>query len=111
MANQVEFDGTKFAVGDRVKVHLKIQEGDKTRTQIFDGLVIAIRGRGDNKTFTVRKIATGAIGVERIFPIISPWISKVQVTSRGQVRRAKLYYLRKLKGKEALKVKKKKTKK
>lgn len=111
MANQVELDGTKFGVGDSVKIHLKIREGERSRTQVFDGLVIAIRGRGDNKSFTVRKIASGAVGVERIFPVISPWISKVSVTSPGKVRRAKLYYLRGRTGKEALAVKKKKTKK
>lgn len=111
MANQAEVDGVKFFVGDTVKVYLKIQEGERSRTQVFDGLVIAIRGREDNKSFTVRKIATGGVGVERIFPLISPWIAKVQVVSRGKVRRAKLYYLRGRQGREALQVKTVKTKK
>lgn len=84
-----------FHIGDIVRVHQKIQEGDKTRTQIFEGMVIAIRGEGINKSFTVRRIGTGGIGVERIFPLASPLIEKVEVAKPGAVRRSKLYYLRK----------------
>lgn len=108
MANEAEINGTLFGVGDLIKIHLKIQEGDKIRTQPFEGLVISIHGRGENKMFTVRHIAGGGIGVERIFPLDSPWIAKIEVKKKGRVRRAKLYYLRKRTGKEAIKVKAKK---
>ncbi len=81
-------------VGDIVRVHTKIIEGEKERIQIFEGMVLSIRGRGDNRTFTIRKISSGNIGVERIFPLISPWIVKVEVKKKGQVRRAKLYFVR-----------------
>ena len=85
----------------------KNQEGEKIRTQPFEGIVIAIKGRGENKMFTVRKIGADAIGVERIWPDNSPWIEKVVVKKQGRVRRAKLYYLRKRVGKKAKKVKQK----
>jgi len=94
MALQAKIKETIFRVGDKIKVFQKIQEGDKTRTQPFEGIVIAIRGEGENKMFTVRKIATGNIGVERIWPLNSPWIEKVQVIRKGKVRRAKLYFLK-----------------
>ncbi|HJZ05856.1 50S ribosomal protein L19 [Candidatus Amesbacteria bacterium RIFCSPHIGHO2_01_FULL_48_32] len=94
MANVFDYQGAKIHSGDLVRVHLKIIEGEKERIQVFEGMVIAIRGRGENKSFTVRKLAAGNIGVERIFPIHSPWIAKVEVKKQGQVRRAKLYYLR-----------------
>ena len=89
-----------FAIGDTVKVHVLIKEGEKERVQIFQGDVIAKKGRGISETFTVRKVSFG-IGVERIFPRQSPWIKKVEVVRSGRVRRAKLYYLRGLKGKAA----------
>ncbi len=89
-----------FKVGDTVKVHVIIREGGKERIQIFRGDVIARRGRGLGATFTVRKISFG-IGVERIFPLNSKMIKKVEVVRKGKVRRAKLYYLRELKGKAA----------
>ncbi len=89
-----------FRVGDSVKVHVKVKEGEKDRIQVFQGLVIAMKGGGTGGTFTVRKISDG-IGVERIFPVHSPIISKVDVMRRGKVRRAKLYYLRERKGKAA----------
>lgn len=89
-----------FKVGDTIKVHQKIYEAGKERTQIFEGLVIAIRGRGENKMFTVRKIGAQGIGVERIWPLVSPHIAKIVVKSKGNVRRAKLYYLREKQGKE-----------
>ncbi len=89
-----------FGPGDTVRVDFKIREGDKTRVQPFEGVVIAIRRRGLGSTFTVRRISFG-YGVERIFPFHSPLIEDVQVLRRGRVRRAKLYYLRQLKGKKA----------
>lgn len=89
-----------FGVGDTVKVHVIIKEGDKERVQIFQGDVIAKRGRGLDTTFTVRKISFG-IGVEKIFPLHSKSIKKVEIVRSTKVRRAKLYYLRKLKGKAA----------
>lgn len=91
---------TDYRPGDQVKVHFKIVEGDNERTQIFEGTVIRRRGKGMGKTFTVRKISFG-IGVERIFPIDSPRIEKIEVVKRGKVRHAKLYYLRDLSGKAA----------
>jgi large subunit ribosomal protein L19 len=94
-----------FAVGDSVTVETKIQEGDKTRVQKFKGLVIRISGNEENKTFTVRHISPGGIGVERTWPVVSPWIQKLSVEKRGDVRRAKLYYLRNRKGKAAKVVK------
>lgn len=81
-------------VGDLVGVHIRILEGEKERIQIFDGMVIAIKGRGVNRMFTVRKIASASIGVERVFPVLSPWISKIEIKKTGHVRRAKLYYVR-----------------
>lgn len=90
--------------GDTVRVDYKIKEGDKERVQPFEGVVIARKGSGAGKTFTVRKIAADGIGVERIFPINSPWIEKLEVVKKGRPRRAKLYYLRERKGKAAMKV-------
>ncbi len=89
-----------FRAGDTVRVHVKIKEGDKERIQIFEGVVIQRRGGGHNASFTVRKISSG-VGVERIFPIQSPNVAKVEIKSRGHVRRAKLFYLRELSGKKA----------
>ena len=89
-----------FGPGDTVRVHVKIREGDKTRTQIFTGTVIARSGSGVGETFTVRKVTSG-IGVERIFPLYSPNLSKIERVREGRVRRAKLYYLRGLTGKAA----------
>jgi large subunit ribosomal protein L19 len=105
MANQAKFDGTNFCVGDIIKVLQKIQEEGKFRTQPFQGIVIAIKGQGVNKMFTVRKIAAGGIGVERIFPLLSPWIEKIEVMRQSNVRRAKLYYLRNRQGEAAVKAK------
>jgi large subunit ribosomal protein L19 len=89
-----------FAPGDTVRVHVKVREGEKERIQVFEGVVIGRRGGGIRESFTVRKISYG-IGVERVFPVHSPSIDKVQVVRHGKVRRAKLYYLRALKGKAA----------
>ena len=89
-----------FAIGDTVKVHVKVKEGEKERIQVFEGMVIARRGGGASASFTVRKISDG-VGVERIFPLHSPILDKVEVTRRGRVRRSKLFYLRALRGKAA----------
>ena len=89
-----------FKVGDTVRVHTKIKEGDKERIQIFEGVVIRRKGHGRETTFTVRKISYG-VGVERIFPLFSPMIAQVEIATRGKVRRARLYYLRDLSGKKA----------
>ena len=93
-------DIVDFNVGDTVKVYVKVKEGQRERTQVFEGIVIQKRGRGISKTFTVRKTSFG-VGVERIFPLHSPNIVKMEVLKRGKVRRAKLFYLRKLSGKAA----------
>ena len=97
----------EFRPGDTIKVYVRVIEGDKERAQVFQGMVISRRGSGPRTTFTVRKVTEG-IGVERIFPIHSPSISKIVVARRGQVRRAKLFYLRKKTGKAA-KINEKKT--
>ena len=98
--SQRKTDIDDFKVGDTVKVHVIIREGDKERVQIFKGDVIVKRSSGPGATFTVRKISFG-IGVERIFPLHSKMIKKIEVVRRGKVKRAKLYYLRGLKGKAA----------
>ena len=101
---QLKEDVTDFNVGDSVKVHTLVREGNKERVQIFAGVVIAKRGSAVNAAFTVRKISYGE-GVERVFQVHSPRISKIEVTHRGKVRRAKLHYLRNRVGKRALQVK------
>jgi len=93
-------DIPEFRPGDNLKVHVRLKEGEKERIQIFEGLVIARKHGGVSETFTVRKISSG-IGVERTFPLNSPSVAKVEVTRRGRVRRAKLYYIRGLRGKAA----------
>ena len=90
----------EFGPGDTIKVHVKVKEGDKERIQIFQGIVISRRGGGTREMFTVRKVSSG-IGVERMFPLYSPTIDKIEVQRHGRIRRAKLYYLRDLKGKAA----------
>jgi large subunit ribosomal protein L19 len=105
IVGQIETQQSKQEVpalrpGENVRVHVKVVEGEKERTQIFEGIVIGMSGGGNRATFTVRKISYG-VGVERIFPIHSPRIDKVEVVSRGRVRRAKLYYLRERSGKAA----------
>ena len=93
-------DLPRFSPGDTVNVHVRVIEGDKERIQQYQGVVIAIKGAGTSKTFTVRKVSNG-VGVERIFPFVSPKVAKVEVVREGRVRRAKLYYLRGLRGKAA----------
>lgn len=90
----------EFRAGDTVRVHCKIKEGEKERVQLFEGVVIARKGHAREATFTVRKVSFG-IGVERIFPLHSPLIARIEVMTKGKVRRAKLYYLRELSGKKA----------
>ena len=97
-----------FRVGDTIDVGFKIQEGDRERVQHFIGVVIAMKGKEETRTFTVRKIGANQIGVERIFPLYSPLIASVKVVKKGHVRRSKLYYLRELSGKRALKVRERK---
>jgi large subunit ribosomal protein L19 len=89
-----------FRVGDQVRVHVQVREGEKTRVQVFEGLCLRRRGGSAGETFTVRKISNG-VGVERIFPVQSPLVTKLEILSRGFVRRARLYYLRELTGKKA----------
>jgi large subunit ribosomal protein L19 len=96
----IRLDLPAFAPGDTVKVHVKIKEGEKERIQVFQGVVISKRKGGINASFTVRKVSYG-IGVERVFPLHSPIIDKVEVVTLGRVRRAKIYYLRNLRGKAA----------
>lgn len=91
---------TSFSPGDTVRVHFKVIEGNRERIQVFEGIVIKRRGSSLNETFTVRRVSYG-VGVERAFPIHSPKIEKIEVVRKGLVRRAKLYYLRKLRGKAA----------
>jgi large subunit ribosomal protein L19 len=98
--DQMRKDIAPFKPGDTVRVQVKIVEGDKTRIQAFQGVVIKRQNGGIRESFTVRKISNG-IGVERCFPLHSPSLAEIQVITRGQVRRAKLYYLRKLRGKAA----------
>ncbi len=126
MANQktwVQGEGeakksVNFRVGDTIRVHYKLIEHEKVagktkrevkeetreRVQVFEGIVISMKGSGDNTMFTVRHLGAGAIGVERIFPLISPWIRKIEVKKKGEVRRAKLYYLRGRQGKSATRI-------
>ncbi len=99
-AEQLKGDSENFRIGDTVKVHFKIVEGQTERIQVFEGLVIAINNSGVRKTFTVRKMSYG-VGVERIFPVHSPRIDKIDVVRRGRIRRAKLYYIRQRVGKAA----------
>ena len=98
--DSIKADAPKFEVGDTVKVHVRITEGNKTRVQVYEGTVIAKKHGGISETFTVRRVAHGC-GVERVFPLHAPCVEKVEVVRMGQVRRAKLYYLRDRVGKAA----------
>jgi large subunit ribosomal protein L19 len=93
-------DAPKFQVGDTVRVHVKVIEGEKERVQVFEGVVIAKKGTSNRETFSVRKVSYG-VGVERVFPVHSPFVEKVEVVRSGRVRRAKLYYLRSRQGRAA----------
>ncbi|WP_068121811.1 50S ribosomal protein L19, partial [Nocardioides massiliensis] len=93
-------DLPEFRAGDTVKVHVKVIEGSRSRVQVFQGVVIRVQGAGIGRTFTVRKVSFG-VGVERTFPLHSPIFEQIEVVTRGDVRRAKLYYLRNLRGKAA----------
>ncbi|HKM40241.1 MAG TPA: 50S ribosomal protein L19 [bacterium] len=97
---QLRADIPRFTPGDTVRVYVKVVEGNRERVQTFDGVVIARRGKGAQETFTVRRVSYG-VGVERVFPVHSRRVDKIEVLRRGHVRRAKLYYLRKLSGKAA----------
>ncbi|MFV0247007.1 MAG: 50S ribosomal protein L19 [Mycoplasmatales bacterium] len=99
-SKQLKNDLTEFRVGDTVVIDVRIVEGEKSRIQKYEGVVIARRGSGVSETFTVRKISNG-VGVERVFPVNSPNVADIQVTRKGKVRRAKLYYLRQRSGKAA----------
>lgn len=107
MAQHFTYNDQIISTGDTVRIHQEISEGDKTRIQIYEGIVIAIKNSDSGKSFTVRKIATGGIGVEKIFPALLPSIKKIELKRKGQVRRSKLYYLRDRIGKSATKVKEK----
>ena len=97
---QMKQDAPVIRVGDTVKVHVKIREGERERIQVFEGTIIAKKGSGVSETFTVRRVSYG-VGVERVFPINSPFVEKVTVVRKGKVRRAKLFYLRGRTGKAA----------
>ncbi len=99
-AKYIKNDVPEFSPGDTLRVHVKIKEGDKERIQVFQGTVIARGGGGINEAFTVRKVSAG-VGVERVFPLHSPTVAKIQLVKKGRVRRSKLYYLRGLTGKKA----------
>ena len=99
-ADSLRDDVPDFRAGDTVKVHVKVIEGSRSRVQVFQGVVIRVHGSGVGRTFTVRKVSFG-VGVERTFPLNSPIFEKIEVVTRGDVRRAKLYYLRNLRGKAA----------
>jgi large subunit ribosomal protein L19 len=101
---QMKKDPVDFNVGDTVKVHTRVVEGGKERIQIFAGIIIAMKGQGVGHSFTVRKLSYGE-GVERVFPVHTPKIAKVEIVKRGRVRRARLHYLRDRLGKEAVQVK------
>ena len=98
--NSLRMDIPDFKAGDTLKVHVKIREGEKQRIQIFQGFVLRRQGESNRETFTVRKVS-GGIGVERTFPVHSPMVDKIELVNRGRVRRAKLYYMRNLRGKAA----------
>ncbi|OGE64965.1 50S ribosomal protein L19 [Candidatus Daviesbacteria bacterium RIFCSPLOWO2_02_FULL_36_7] len=101
----IKVDEQNIHIGDTVRVHSKVIEGTKSRIQVFEGILIRLRGRGENKTFTVRKIGAGGVGVERTWPLKANVIVKIEVKKKAtKVRRSKLYYLRDMKGREAVRV-------
>ena len=100
-AAQMRDDIPEFGAGDTVRVHVRVVEGEKERIQIFEGVVIQRKSAGIHATFTVRKIGTGGVGVERIFPLHTPRVAQIEVLRRGKVRRSKIYYMRELRGRAA----------
>ena len=100
-ADQIRSDLPDFGAGDTVRVHVRVVEGEKERVQLFEGTVLQRRGSGIHETFTVRKIATAGVGVERIFPVHSPRLARIERIRRGRVRRSKIFYLRDLRGRAA----------
>jgi len=106
MALKITHKEVEFGVGDRIKVYQRIKEGEKTRVAFFDGMVLSIKGQGDRKTFTVRRVGEANIGIERIFPISLPTIEKIEVVKKGTsgVKKAKLYYTREKSTKEIEKI-------
>jgi large subunit ribosomal protein L19 len=100
VSDTLRSDVPDFRAGDTIKVHVKVVEGSRSRVQVFQGVVIRVHGSGVGRTFTVRKVSFG-VGVERTFPLHTPIIDQIEVVTRGDVRRAKLYYLRNLRGKKA----------
>jgi large subunit ribosomal protein L19 len=109
MSQYLEYNNQTISVGDTVRVHQEIKEGNKKRIQIFEGIVIAVKNSETGKSFTVRKIGANAIGVEKIFPVLLPSIKKIEIKRKGDVRRSKLYYLREKIGKAASRIKEKNT--
>lgn len=109
MADAFTLADNRINTGDTIRISQEISEGDKKRLQLFEGIVIAIKNSGAGKSFTVRKIGANGIGVEKIFPVNLPTLKKIEVRSKGQVRRSKLYYLRDRVGKAASRIKEKKT--
>lgn len=109
MSQNLQYQDLTISSGDTIKIHQEITEGTKSRIQVYEGVVIAIKNAGTGKSITVRKIATGSIGVEKVFPIFSPTIKKIELKRKGNARRSKLYYLRERIGKKATKVKEKST--
>lgn len=109
MADSFTLADNRINTGDTIRIHQEISEGDKKRIQVFEGIVIAIKNSGSGKSFTVRKIGANSIGVEKIFPVSLPSLKKIEVRSKGNVRRSKLYYLRDRVGKAASRIKEKKT--
>lgn len=106
MALRIKHQNQEFGVGDRIKVYQRIKEGEKTRVAFFEGMVLGIKGEGDRKTFTVRRVGEAGIGIERIFPISLPTIEKIEVIKKGTrgVKQAKLYYVREKSTKEIDKI-------
>ena len=98
IAGQLRDDIPDFGAGDTVRVHVRVVEGEKERIQLFEGVVIQRKGAGIHATFTVRKIGTGGVGVERIFPLHTPRVAKIEVLRRGKIRRSKIFYMRDLRG-------------
>lgn len=109
MSQYFQYNDQTITVGDTVRIHQRIVEEKKSRVQVFEGVVIAVRGKESGKSFVVRKIGNGGIGIEKIFPILLPSIEKIEIKRKGQTRRSKLYYLRGRIGKAASKVKEKAT--